>query len=237
MDRGLRSRLHGAAGVCHAPRGGASNKTRTSRKVMSPSFLVLEGIDGSGTTSQMAALASQLRDRGHTVLTTAEPSGGSVGRLARSQLSVRASDPVDPAVLALLFAADRLDHLTREIEPALGAGQLVLCDRYLMSSYAYQSLDCPPDWVESINRRARQPDLNLFLQVDPAVAMGRVAARRGEGVETERFDVPALQRRLAEAYAQIAAQDRAGPTVTVDGGPDMPTVTAALLQVCVAAGL
>ena len=80
-------------------------------------FIAIEGIDGSGTTLQTRALADWLRGRGHDVVETREPSPGPIGRLVRERLSVEAT-PLDPAALALLFAADRLDHVAQEIEPA-----------------------------------------------------------------------------------------------------------------------
>ena len=83
-----------------------------------------------------------------------------------------------PETLALLFAADRTDHLAAQVRPALEAGAVVICDRYVLSSLAYQGAQLPPRWVEAINAFAEPPDLTLFLEVDPAVASqgGRRAA-------------------------------------------------------------
>jgi dTMP kinase len=100
-------------------------------------FIALEGIDGSGTTTQKARLAAALRDRGLDVLETFEPSEGPLGTMARGML--RGDDPAAPDLLALVFAADRLEHLSRCIEPALAAGRTVICDRYVLSSLVYQS--------------------------------------------------------------------------------------------------
>lgn len=107
-----------------------------------PKFIVLEGIDGSGTTTQLSRVSAALRTLGHRVHETREPTGGRIGKLIREQLS----DPsgVSARCLALLFAADRIDHLDREILPALARGEVVVCDRYVMSSLVYQSLDCNP---------------------------------------------------------------------------------------------
>ncbi len=206
-----------------------------------PRFIVLEGIDGSGTTTQSAALAAALRDRGHAVHETREPSRGPVGATVRDQLAIsaEATETVDPATLALLFAADRLDHLKREIDPALASGQLVLCDRYLLSSYAYQGLHCPPDWISAINRRAPPPDLTLFLDLDADTAMARVAGRSAEtGVVHERFDDLRLQRRLATSYRRLAAVVSDGTAVVrVDGSPPQEAVLRHLVSICAAAGL
>src|SRR5215471_2535238 len=106
-------------------------------------FVVLEGLDGAGTTTQAERLASRLRQAGYAVLVTREPSDGPVGTVLRRALAggvalPHRGGPLSDHTLALLFAADRMDHLCAEILPALGKGQIVLCDRYLLSSYAYQ---------------------------------------------------------------------------------------------------
>ncbi|MCX4244582.1 dTMP kinase [Paraliomyxa miuraensis] len=200
-------------------------------------FIALEGIDGSGTTSQRGALAEALRGRGHVVLETNEPSSGSIGRLARERLA-HSAKPLDRGALALLFAADRLDHVATEIEPALAAGRIVLTDRYLMSSWAYQSMDCEPQWVRTINARAPWPDLTLVLEVPATEAMRRVSARRQrQGPQLEIYETLALQERLARAYAELA-RDRSLANVTViDGTGSMERVTEALLEACEAIGL
>ncbi|MEX1368899.1 MAG: dTMP kinase [Nannocystaceae bacterium] len=196
-------------------------------------FIVLEGIDGSGTSTQSGALAATLRARGHEVVETCEPSERSIGRLTRARLA-RDAEPLDRRALALLFAADRLDHVAREIEPALAAGQVVLSDRYLMSSWVYQSLDCDPQWVREINRFAPWPDLTFVLDVSAAEAMRRVAGR--EGIE-EIFETTPQQVRLAQAYAEHA-RDASLPRVhRLDGSRPQSEVTAMLLEACVAAGL
>ncbi len=204
---------------------------------MSGQFIVLEGIDGSGTTSQCTALASELRARGHAVRKTREPSAGEIGQLVRHRLGVSA-DLLSPAALALLFAADRLDHLDREIRPALAQQEVVVCDRYVMSSWAYQSLDCDLDWIRSLNVHARWPDLTLVLEVPVAVAWHRVQARRKQGnTPEERFDVPELQQRLEQIYARLARDPSLSDVHTVDGTPPSEQVTQALLERCVAFGL
>ncbi len=195
-------------------------------------FIVLEGIDGSGTTSQCRALAEALGARsGHTVVTTHEPSGGSIGRLVRERLAADSS-PLDPHAMALLFAADRVDHVRTEVEPALDAGHDVICDRYLMSSWTYQALSCPRDWVETINAAAPWPQLTLFLDVPVDVAQSRIAARAArDGTAQEIYDRRELQTRVAEGYARLIAQGRPG-VHRVDGTRPPEAVTAALVELC-----
>jgi dTMP kinase len=200
-------------------------------------FIVLEGIDGSGTTSQVSALAQALRARGHRVVETREPSDGPVGRLLRERLDVR-QEALAPEVLALLFAADRLDHVQREVEPALAAGAVVLSDRYILSSWAYQGLSCDPTWLRALNARAPWPDSTLLLRVPAEVALERVRARRAAtGAATERFDDPALQHRLAQAYDGFLAEIGLPGVVGIDGTSSPESVTGALLEHCVALGL
>jgi dTMP kinase len=202
-------------------------------------FLVVEGLDGAGTTTQARRLAAALREAGRRVHVTAEPSGGPVGALARLVLSKRLGGApgqaagggdagFDPGALALLFAADRLDHLRAEIEPRLAAGEDVVSDRFTLSSLAYQSLTCGSlAWVEAVNSRARAPDLTLFLKVPARVAVARRQAENGGG---ELFEVPEFQRRVARAYDRSVARLRArGERVeVVDGTRPVEEVTAAL---------
>lgn len=197
---------------------------------------MIEGIDGSGTTLQTRAVGSWLADRGHDVLATREPSTGSIGALARQRLAADAAP--DPATLALLFAADRLDHIAREVAPALARGRVVVSDRYLMSSLAYQALDCDPAWVRQINRHAPRPDLTLVLDVPADVAFDRVQRRAAAGAAVaERFDALDLQRRLAEHYRRLHADPDLGPIVVVDGTRPPEVVTADLAKTLAAAGL
>lgn len=199
-------------------------------------FIALEGIDGSGTTTQRGALAEALRARGHVVVETNEPSSGSIGRLARERLAQGAAS-LDRGALALLFAADRLDHVASEIEPALAAGRVVLTDRYVMSSWVYQALDCDAAWVRAINQRAPWPDVTLVLDVPAALAMRRVLARRGgTGPELEIFETTPLQERVAAGYSALAVEGLPG-VVRIDGTLPPAEVTARLVAACVDAGL
>src|SRR5260221_6737154 len=126
-------------------------------------FIALEGIDGSGTTTQSGHLVAHLASRGRRAHATREPSAGPIGRLLREillgQHGLPGGAPADGQAMALLFAADRRDHLRREIEPALAAGTDVVSDRYLMSSLAYQAEEAERSWVASLARVVRAPDI------------------------------------------------------------------------------
>ncbi len=194
-------------------------------------FLVLEGLDGAGTTTQAAVLAARLRARGRRVHLTAEPSAGPVGRLLRRALRGTAGGrgrPLDQRALALLFAADRVDHLATEVEPRLASGVDVVSDRYALSSLAYQSAATGDlAWVEALNREAPAPDLTIFLEVRPAVALRR---RYAASAEREIFEVPAFQRRVAAAYRRALRRLRArGERVAVvDGEAELEAVAHAV---------
>ncbi|EPX57509.1 Thymidylate kinase [Cystobacter fuscus DSM 2262] len=195
-------------------------------------LIVLEGLDGAGTTTQVERLAAALKAEGHSVLTTREPSDGPVGVLIRQALTGRVvlpggAGPLAPETLALLYAADRTDHLRARVLPALEAGQVVLSDRSVLSSLAYQGASLPMEWVEAINSHAIPADLTLFVQVSIEVAARRRAARGGP---EELFDAEEKQRRISQQYeAAIALRGAREHVVRIDGDASVEAVTAACL--------
>jgi len=195
-------------------------------------FIVLEGIDGSGTTSQLEALAAILRARGHDVMTTREPSDGPAGMLARKHLDTR-SRALDPHALALLFAADRLDHVRSVIAPALDTGRVVLCDRYVLSSFVYQALECDPTWVRAINVHAPWPDATFVLTLPVEVALQRIRARANQhGTAIERFDAGPVLQRVSDNY-RAALNDPSLPgLVEIPASDVLANVTARLYEAC-----
>jgi dTMP kinase len=194
-----------------------------------PLFIVLEGIDGSGTTTQLYRLVDHLEARGRRVHPTREPSTGPVGRLLREILlgGHRHADgsPIDGLATALLFAADRRDHLRREIEPALADGIDVISDRYLLSSLAYQAQEADRDWVSTLARDLREPDLTLLLDVPVAVAAER---RRAAGRTEERYDADEMQERIAARYRELVAGNPRA--VTIDANATVEEVSAAIAR-------
>jgi dTMP kinase len=192
-------------------------------------LIVLEGIDGAGTTTQTSRLVAALGARGRDAHATREPSTGPVGRLLREMLG-GAHQPVDQTTLGLLFAADRADHLQREIEPALARGAVVVSDRYYHSSLAYQS--DPDDGagfarVLTLNAAARRPDLTLLLEVPVDVAAARRAA---DGRPDELFDRLETQRRVAEGYRRVVAELGGRERIEVlDGTKPLDVVAAEIL--------
>jgi dTMP kinase len=130
-------------------------------------FIVFEGIDGSGKSTQARLLAARLQDAGVPVHQTAEPTNGPVGTLIRNGFNRRVD--LDDRVIASLFVADRLDHITNAHDGMLGIverGTTVLCDRYHLSSQAYQASDVGSDWIASSNSISTElmlPDLTIYL--------------------------------------------------------------------------
>jgi dTMP kinase len=193
----------------------------------------VEGLDGAGTTTQARLLGDRLRAEGRPVHVTAEPSAGPVGALVRQVLTRRIAGPTgafDPAALALLFAADRLDHHAVEISPKLARGVDVVSDRYTLSSLAYQGLAVGDlAWVEGVNARAPAADLTVFLRARPRVALRR---RRAASMDREIFEVEAFQRRVGRAYEKGIARLRAdGQQVAeIDGEAPVEAVAAAVWE-------
>lgn len=189
-------------------------------------FIVIEGIDGCGSTTQAQRLVAALARRGHDARLTREPSDGPVGGLIRQVLERRLEarpEGLSWAGMALLFAADRLDHVDAEIEPALSAGAIVVSDRYDLSSLAYQSVTSTERdavaWIRQLNRRARRPDLTIVIDVAPEIAERRRAERGGA---EELFEKRELQRRLAEVYrdAERLVPDDRLVHISGDGSPE-----------------
>jgi dTMP kinase len=178
-------------------------------------LVVVEGIDGSGSTTITDEVVAHLRAQGRPVHKTCEPSSGPIGAMIRQVLAHRLVLPgaanttaPDWSTMALLFAADRLDHLHAEVLPLLRQGVTVISDRYDLSSLAYQSATAHADgpqviaWIRDLNRYARRPDVTLVLDVRADVAAER---RHGRGGAEELYERSELQARLCEAYAHAEA--------------------------------
>jgi dTMP kinase len=194
-------------------------------------LIVLEGLDGAGTTTQARRLVQHLRDRGAAAHLTREPSDGPVGQLIREMLAGRHAIPGQPiaqSTFGLLFAADRLDHMQREVEPQLVAGATVISDRWYHSSLAYQGTGAERDWIAMINARARRPELTIFLQVSPEVAARR---RIAAGRVHELFDDLRMQQEVEAGYrATIAELIALGERIEILDGELPPD--AVFQQIC-----
>lgn len=194
-------------------------------------LIVIEGLDGAGTTTQARLIVEALRGKGRKAHLTREPSDGPVGKLIREMLVGKHAidgEKLSQTTFGLLFAADRLDHLQREVEPALARGEIVISDRWYHSSLAYQGTDTERAWISLLNQRARRPDLTVLLRVRAeTAARRRVAAGRAQ----ELFEDMAMQERVAAGYDQVFAAlvDRE-PVVVLDGEREIDQVFGELMR-------
>jgi dTMP kinase len=183
-------------------------------------FIVFEGLDGAGTTTQARLLAERLTGLGRTAYLAHQPSEGPVGLLIRQILAGRSATPqadgklgiVDEQVMALLFAADRLDHLGAQIDPRLARGEDVILDRYTLSSLAYQGASVSHDFILQANRFARKPDLTLFLYVPAGIALERVRSR---GAKLERYETAHQLQLIEREYSRLVGT--LASVVSIDG--------------------
>lgn len=183
--------------------------TRTHRGL----FVTLDGPAGVGKTTTTRLVREYLSKRGYNVYATAEPSHGLLGETARHN-----TDTYRGYTLACLVAADRYHHIETEVRPHLEAGFIVVCDRYVASSYVLQRMDGVPfRFVEVINSAADRPDLAFILQAPPAVTAARVAARGAHDRFHSGEDSSRVESGLYEETAKRLAQCHY-PVVAVDTG-------------------
>jgi dTMP kinase len=164
-------------------------------------MIVLEGPDGSGTTSHASRLANTLKESGRKVLLTAEPTDGPIGRFIREQLKSKSGIPA--SALQLLFCADRAMHHAQTVRPALERGEIVISDRSFYSTLAYgEALGLDTAWLEGVNAPFVRPDF-LILALPPlSVCLERLHGR----AELDMLEEDSLQARVHKAYASMAKQ-------------------------------
>jgi dTMP kinase len=181
-------------------------------------FIVIEGLDGSGKTTQAKLLTKKLR-KNHNAICTAEPSHGKTGAFIRKSC-LYGEKRLPTEAEALLFAADRIEHIQNEVAPALEEGKLVICDRYVYSSLAYQGgAGLSLDWIKTINARALQPDFSIFIDVAPERVLERLKRRKSvmETLET--------QKKVRDVYLKYVGK---GELLRVDGDKPKKDVADAL---------
>lgn len=186
-------------------------------------FIIIEGLDGSGKTTQAVLLTKKLSES-YNVFCTAEPSNGKIGTFIRESC-LYGEKRIPTEAEALLFAADRIEHLQNEIRLALDEGKLVICDRYIYSSLAYQgSAGLSLDWIKTINARALQPDVAFFIDVDPKRVLERLQRKKSvmETLET--------QQKVREVYLKFVEK---GELLIIDGDKPKDVVAEALyIKIC-----
>ncbi|MCK5594050.1 MAG: dTMP kinase, partial [Candidatus Aenigmarchaeota archaeon] len=164
-------------------------------------FVVLEGLDGSGSSTQVALLKKALGCLGHKVHITKEPTNNIIGGLIRGQLTK--DWKTGPECLQLLFAADRAHHLEREIMPAMNDGNIVVSDRYFFSTMAFGGIDTDIGWLKKINERFIVPDLTFFIKVPAKECVRRISASR---FELELFEEEKKLFRVWENYEKLSQE-------------------------------
>jgi len=183
-------------------------------------FITIEGGEGSGKTTLIASLTEKLKQAGREAMVTREPGGIPIAEAIRNVLLSRENTAMDPRTEALLYAAARRQHLAEKVIPALERGTTVICDRFVDSSLAYQghARGLGIEEVAEINRFATdgwEPDLTLYLDMDPEVGLARIRANGSR--EVNRLDVESLafHRRVREGY-RLVAERHAKRIVTLD---------------------
>jgi dTMP kinase len=183
-------------------------------------FICIEGLDGCGKTTQAKLLVKELKEH-YDVVYTAEPSKGNIGKFIKDNY-LHAEKRGSVLVEALLFAADRVDHVEKEILPALSKGRVVVSDRYLYSSYAYQGASgVELEWIETLNKHAILPGLAIFIDVKPETVVQRLKRKKSvmEDLET--------QKKVREVYLKYVQKNR---LVRLDGNKSKRAVAKDLLQ-------
>ncbi|MEM2546934.1 MAG: dTMP kinase [Candidatus Bathyarchaeia archaeon] len=183
-------------------------------------FICVEGLDGCGKTTQAKILVRKLRKIGYDAVYTAEPSRGKIGKFIK-KYCLHGGKRVSSIVEALLFAADRYEHVETEIIPALRDGKIVVSDRYLYSSLAYQgAVGLNLDWIRKINEHAIPPNLAIFIDVEPDTVIKRLKSKRSvmENLET--------QRKVREVYMKFVEN---GELVKVNGNKSKGEVAREIL--------
>ena len=181
-------------------------------------FICIEGLDGSGKTTQAVLLTERLY-KSHNAIYTTEPSHGKTGTFIR-ECCLYEKKRLPTAAEALVFAADRIEHVENEIKPALAEGKLVICDRYIYSSLAYQgSAGLSLDWIKTINSHALQPDFGIFIDVSPERVLERLQRKKSvmETLET--------QQKVREIYMKFVEK---GELIKIDGEKPKDIVADAL---------
>jgi dTMP kinase len=178
-------------------------------------FIVLEGPDGSGTTTHSKLLAETLRARGEDVVLTAEPTDSPIGRFIRDQLKDKTIP--SPSALQLLFCADRALHIEKVIKPALAQGKTVISDRYVISTLVYgEALGLDPEWLVRVNTPFLEPDIMMIALPPLQTCLDRINMRK----QLDVFENSPFQKRVYELYRKAADDDSTIKVIDTSGSRD-----------------
>jgi len=195
-------------------------------------FIVFEGIDGSGKTTQIEKVSKRIESFNYKVYPTFEPTDGPIGSLIRQMLSGKIS--TDQRTIASLFAADRTDHLVNKengIRLKVDQGEIVLCDRYYFSSYAYHAQYIDMEWVihaNLLNAKILKPDLTIFIDVDPAKCFERIKKSRTNFEMYEKIDI--MKKVRANYFKAFDVLRDSEKIVVIDGNASVEKVEDAILN-------
>jgi dTMP kinase len=197
-------------------------------------FITLEGPEGSGKTSAAKLIVSELEKRGYQVLFTREPGGTPIAEQIRNVILDKANTHLDARAEALLYAASRRQHLVEKVLPALKEGKIVICDRYIDSSLAYQggARGLGIEEVLNINLFATEnkfPDLTLLFDIDPVLGLERIA--RNKNREVNRLDLEKLDfhNKVRETFL-LLSKTYASRYIVIDASQNMEMVGQASLD-------
>ena len=189
-------------------------------------FIAFEGIDGSGKSTQLEMLKMYLEAQGRNIFVTREPSDLYIGKTIRRYLTGELK--ADNRVIAALFVADRLEHILDKengLLAVLDSGKDIICDRYYFSSYAYQSVDMPMDWIIDANSVATEllkPDATIFIDVTPEAAMDRINTNRESTELFENVDrLRATRDNYFKAFDKLRDREN---IIIIDGHADAEEV-------------
>ena len=185
-------------------------------------FIALEGIDGSGKSTQVKLLAERLETKGHKVYATCEPTEGPIGKMIREIFNHRMEG--DQRTIAALFVADRLEHLLNKqngIVKMMEDAYTVITDRYYFSSYAYHSVHVDMDWVIESNKLSAEilrPDLNIYIDISPGVSMKRIKSDRSS---VEMYETLENQKLVHSKYAEALERQKSVEKILVVNGDQL----------------
>ena len=184
-------------------------------------FICVEGLDGCGKTTQTKLLVRRLRRKRYDAIYTAEPSRGKIGKFIKRHC-LHGEKRVSSIIEALLFAADRFEHVEDVIVPAIGKGKIVVSDRYVYSSLAYQgAAGLDSEWIAKVNEHAIHPDLAFFIDVKPEIVVKRLKPKKSvmENLQT--------QQKVREVYMKFVEN---GELVKIDGNGSVQEVAESILK-------
>jgi len=198
-------------------------------------FITFEGGEGCGKSTTLSLLEKKLIEKGYEVVTTREPGGTPIAEQIRNVILDKSNTAMDPRTEALLYAASRRQHLVEKVWPSIKQGKIVLCDRYLDSSLAYQGVarGLGVDEILQVNSYATEgtfPDITFFFDLEPELGMQRIAANKGREVNRLDLEKMDFHHKVRDAFTSLSKRfsDR---YVVIDASKSIEEVLADVLKV------